>query len=684
MALMTGAALYFTLPQTPAWWIGPVILLAAIPCALAAAMWPAVGGLAGAARFALICAAIGVAAIGLGLSAGTIRERSVASPKLERETEPIIVEGWVTDLDRGATRPRMTIRVSKVEGIDKPPILVRVSTTEPGALTPGRAVRCRAVLHPPDGPIAPGAYNGAFDLYFARVGATGFSLGACRPIDLATPPNALDALALRAAAIRRAITETVLDAAPGRGGAVAASVITGDRSAIDADTTLVFRNSGLAHILSVSGFHMSLVAGMLYGAAHILLALLPGFALRFPIRKWAAAFAITGAGLYLILSGISVPAQRAYVMTAVVLGAILVDRPAITMRGLAVAAFIVTLLAPESVLTPGFQMSFAATAALVAAFEMYQAKRQPLPTPGLFIASLQSFGRWMAGALLSSAVAGFATDPFALAHFQRFSLYALPANLAATPIISLIVTPAAGAAALLAPFGMADPALAVMGWGLDLLVAVGGVFADRPEAIRALPKPPDLALIIWTTAIVWACLWRGPLRVVAVPMLLSGIALYALSPRPSLYVDGALQAVIARNEEGRWVAVNARGADFERQRLGELAGISEIESKKLAQPPGCGETQCTWKSAHGRPIIVTQVGADTNAACMEGAIVIAHTSMPPDWIARCKPAALINPSTLARQGGAAIYESEKDIRIVRARSLDHARPWDGALTDSFE
>ena len=535
--------------------------------------------------------------------------------------------------------------------------------------------------------MAPGGYDGAFALYFDRVGATGFSLGACHPIALAPPRDSVAALALKALAVRRAVTETVLYAAPGRGGAVAAAMITGDRSAIDPDTTLVFRNSGLAYLLSVSGFHMSLVAGTLYAAAHITLAFMPGFALRFPIRKWAAGFAILGAGLYLILSGLSVPAQRVYVMTAVVLGAVLVDQPAITMRGLAVAALIVTLLAPESVLTPGFQMSFAATAALVAAFEMYQASRERLSTPGLFIASLQAFARWMGGALLASGVAGFATDPFALAHFQRFSLYALPANLAATPIISLIVTPAAGAAALAAPFGLADAPLAVMGWGLDLIVAIGAVFADRPEAIRALPKPPDLALIAWTASIAWACLWRGHLRLIAAPLFIAGVALYALAPRPILDTDGALQAVIARAQEDRarrWIAVNGRGADFERERLGELAGISQRDADTLAPPAGCGATLCTWKSPRGRRVFVAQVSADLAALCVRDAMIISRTPLPAGWAARCRPAALISLNSLADAGGAAIYKTKSGVRTVRARAPNHHRAWDGALTDSSE
>ncbi len=688
MTVIAGAALHWLLPRAPALWLGPAILGGGAALALLFAAWQAQARWTRALRFVLAYACVLAAGAGLGLSAGSVRERLVASPKLAAETGPVLVDGWVRDLDRGASRPRLTILVSTIEGVDKPPLKVRISTTTPGALTPGRAVRCRAILHPPAGPMAPGAYDSAFAAYFEQIGATGFSLGACRPLLDAPPVSAWDAFWLKAAALRRALTESILDIAPGRGGAVAAALITGDQSAIDNTTNTIFLNSGLQHLLSVSGFHMSLVAGMIYAAAHVGLALIPGMALRFPIRKWAAAAAILGAGLYLLISGVSVPAQRAFIMSAVVLGAILIDRPAITMRSLAVAALIVTLLAPEAVLTPGFQMSFAATAALIAAFEMYQAKRETgLPTPGLLIASLQSAGRWMAGALLASFVAGLATDPFAMAHFQRVQFYALPANLAATPVITLIVTPAAGAAAALAPFGVAEWPLKIMAWGLDLLVAIGGSFSSRPEAVRGVPKPPDIAFVLCCAAIAWACLWRGKLRYAALAPLAAAALLYALSPRPILMTDGALQAVIARTDQkgaARWTAMASRGAAFERERLAQLVGIAAPEAQALAAPADCGEAVCRWRTPRGRAAVFVQDASALETACEAGAIVVTRAPPLPDWRARCKPALVIAPDTLTARGGAAIYETQAGLSIVRARVADQQRAWDGALTDSAE
>jgi competence protein ComEC len=233
---------------------------------------------------------------------------------------------------------------------------------------------------------------------------------------------------------------------------------------------------------------MGVVGGLVFAMVVWTLSLIAPIALRFPVKKIAAIVALATLVAYFVLSGSSVPALRSLVMAAVAFGAILLDRPAISMRGLALSAVIVVLLLPESVLEPGFQMSFAATMALVALFEMLKrAPHEPaLPIPGPLIGAMQAITRGIGGVLLISLVAGLATDPFAIYHFQRFSIYSLPANLITAPIMSFLVAPAAAAAALLAPFGWAEIPLQIMASALDLIAAVGQTFGERPEAVRAV------------------------------------------------------------------------------------------------------------------------------------------------------------------------------------------------------
>ncbi|MGH6949794.1 MAG: ComEC/Rec2 family competence protein, partial [Vitreimonas sp.] len=536
VAMIAGAALWMLAPADPPWWSSAVLLTLGAAAAVALTVWP--GPRAEGWIFRLrqilagLCAMAAAAALGAG--AAHVRATAVAQPAFAADETPRLVEGWVVANDASDTGPRLRLLVRAIEGVAEPPRYVRMSVSQSGLLTPGRAARCRAVLGPPAGPMAPGAYDFARRAHFERLGATGFAFGRCRPAAFEAPASWLDRQRLTLAAMRSDLAAAILAAAPGRGGAIAAALVTGDRSSIDTATNESLRDSGLGHLLSVSGIHMGVVGSLVFALLLWMLSLISPIALRFPVKKIAAVGALVVLVAYLVISGSSVPALRSFVMACVAFGAILLDRPAISMRGLALAAFIVVLIFPESVLEPGFQMSFAATMALVALFEvMKRAPHEPaLPTPGPIIGLMQSATRGIGSVLLISLVAGLATDPFAIYHFQRFSLYALPANLIAAPIMSFLVAPMAALAAILAPFGLADPALELMASALDLIAAVGATFGDRPEAVRALPRPPDLAFVLCALALVWACLWRGALRWAAVLFFAAGLALYVSAPRP--------------------------------------------------------------------------------------------------------------------------------------------------------
>jgi competence protein ComEC len=530
--------------------------------------------------------------------------------------------------------------------------------------------------------MAPHAYDFARRAYFMQIGAAGFALGRCRPTDAGPPPGWSDRVALRVAAMRRDLTEAIFAAAPDEGGAIAAAMVTGDRSLMSQETLIAFRDSGLGHMLSVSGLHMALVAGGIYAALHLLLALIAPLALRFPIRKWAASIALVCAAGYLVVSGASVPAQRAFVMTAVALGAVLFDRPPFTLRALGVAAVVVVALFPESVVDPGFQMSFAATAALIAAFET-RPFQSGAPAPGLLLGGLAATWRTVSDMLLASAVAGLATDPFAIYHFQRFSIYGLAANLAATPIITFLIAPAAVAAAALAPFGLAEPALEVMALGLDMVRSIGGVFAGRPEAIRALPTAPESAFLLAVGAIVWTCLWRGPVRWVGAVALAGAGALYVLEPKPVLWADGDLRAVVARSQDG-WVAVgHPRQMAFARERLGGLAGLAPVAAQRLPPPDGCDAEMCEWRMPTGRRVARVFGAAGFARAC--GAeIAMAGVAPPPEFSARCRPTVLIDPADLAARGGLSLTDRRGKLFLRRARDDAGTRPWSGDLRRSDE
>lgn len=677
-ALIAGAALWLAAPSDPTAWLGPSLFAIGLTAALGLAAWPdhSPSTFAARVRTTLAGAFALVAAAGLGATSTQIRVWNVAEPRFEASDEPRAVEGWVVSNDANDNGPRLRLLVDRVEGVDAPPRYVRFAISEAGMLTPGRAARCYGVLAPPAGPMAPGGYDFARRAYFERLGATGFAYGRCRPLDLPPPPSWFDQQRLWLAAMRWDLSATIQEASPGRGGAIAAALVTGDRSSVDEATNAALRDSGLGHLLSVSGIHMGVVGGLVFALLLWTLSLIPPIALRWPVKKIAAIGALIVLAAYLVISGSSVPALRSFVMACVAFGAILLDRPAISMRGLALAVLIVTCLFPESVLEPGYQMSFAATLALVALFEMMKrAPHEPvLPTPGPMIGALQSISRGIGATLLISFVAGLATDPFAIYHFQRFSIYALPANLITAPIMSFLVAPAAAAAVVLAPFGLADPAIELMASALDMIAAVGATFGERPEAIRALPRPPDSAFLACVVALMWACLWRGALRWGALPIFALSVGFYVAAPRPVLAFDGDTRAVYAHLNDGWRLIGDARRSTYARDRLGAMLGISPPQIERLAPPETCGEAACMWTTkAQDFALVLREDGLAR--ACIADAIVVARVPAPADFMQRCALGALVDAQSLRRRGGALIYLERGGVHVEHAWPPGVQRAW---------
>ena len=284
--------------------------------------------------------------------------------------------------------------------------------------------------------------------------------------------------------LRWRMTERIHAVLPGSTGAIAAAIITGDRGGISEDDESALRDAGLAHVLAIAGLHMALVGLGLFYAIRAGLALIPSIALTQPIKKWAAVAALCGAAFYLVISGARAATTRAFIMLAMMLLAILFDRPAISMRSLALAAALILLTRPESLIEPGFQMSFAAVTGLVAVAEWEQ--RRARETDGIPI-RFASLRRYLWGITVTSFVGSIATMPFAAFHFDRATHYAVLGNLGAMPIMGFVTMPAAAISVILMPFRLDAVPLHVMGWGIDAMLSVGrlGVASARRRFDRA-------------------------------------------------------------------------------------------------------------------------------------------------------------------------------------------------------
>ncbi|MEE8173284.1 MAG: ComEC/Rec2 family competence protein [Alphaproteobacteria bacterium] len=374
VALALGVAGYFSLPVEPPFWVGPT----------GAGMCFGLAFLS-RRRTWLALLFLGLAIAGCGLAAGQFRSMSVAAPVLKEKIGPIEVRGRLVETGIGEGRQRYVLDNLSIRGIsaDETPLRARITVYVPSRSNsgvvaphpaPGDYVRLRASLRPPPGPVAPGAWDFGRQSWFRGIGAVGFSYGAAELLEAAGErPRRGISQWLRD--LRHRISARIVAALGERSGGLATALLTGDRSAIPKSTLENMRASGLAHLLAISGLHVGLVAGIIFVIVRAWLAAVEPLALRYPIKKWAAATALLGSLCYLLLSGASIPTQRAFMMTSLVLLAVILDRTSLSMRLIALAAFVLLLLRPESLMGPSFQMSFAAAVSLVAAYEFL---RRPL------------------------------------------------------------------------------------------------------------------------------------------------------------------------------------------------------------------------------------------------------------------------------------------------------------------
>jgi competence protein ComEC len=345
---------------------------------------------------------------------------------------------------------------------------------------------------------------------FAGIGASGFVTGAVKTVE---PPVA-GGLSLRYAAfmqgLRDAIDARIRNVLDGDQRAIATALLTGRRDAISTPVNDAMFISGLGHVLSISGYHMAVVAGVVFFAVRALLALIPALTVGFPIKKWSAAAALGAAAFYLLLSGAEVATQRSFFMTAVVLIAVMVDRRAVTFRTLAVAAMIVLALAPSAGASefPDVVRSHARPggAGAIGMPRLFSPDNSASARVALW------GGREIMMLALASLVAGLATTPYAAFHFHRVTPYGVVANLAAMPVVSAVVMPAGLLGLLAMPFGLDGVFWRIMGAGIDWMIVVTQWVAALPGAVGRMAGFGIGPLIAASAGIILLGLLRTPLR----------------------------------------------------------------------------------------------------------------------------------------------------------------------------
>lgn len=603
---------------------------------------------------------LAVACVALGVLACGVRLHLVQAPMLDfRYYGP--VTGRVVIIDRSQTDAiRITLDRVQLDRVrqDRLPERVRVSMrgrVPAHAPFPGEVVMVTATLQAPDGPIEPGSFDFRRMAFFDRLGAVGYTTS---PVMLWEP--APDGWSV--AKVRRDLALALMRAVPGDAGGFVAGIMTGDRSGLSRTAVQALRDTNMAHLLAISGMHMAFLTGFVFAGVRLGIAAVPPLALRVNGKKGAALVALAVAAFYLALSGANVATERAFIMVAVMLGAVLLDRKALTLRSVAMAAVILLLWQPETMLEPGFQMSFAATVALIAGFRGVDRRMVAgrLPRWAMPVFTL----------VLSSVIGGFATAPYAAAHFNRFADYGLIANLLTVPVMGSVVMPAGAVAGLLAPIGLERPALWVMEQGALWILWVAHWVAGWNGAVTAIAAPGPWVLPLVTLSGALTVLLRGRWRLAGAGPALLALALWIGTERPLVLIsaDGALVGVLG--PDGRALSA-PKGAGFAAQNWLENDGDLIAQVAAAARPGMDGAAGARRFAAAGvTGIALKGKGglAQVTQACTVADLVIISVPVPdaPDGCV------LFDPDRLRDTGTLALYPVDGGLRAVPSLGLQRA------------
>jgi len=612
-----------------------------------------------------------------GFCVAKARSDAVAAPVVPSMARPTIMQAWVIDVDSpGQSGARVIVAPVRIRGLEADQVPHRVRATVRGEPPkPGDAISLFGIMNPPPAPSSPGAYDFGRSAWFQGMGGLMFGLAEARPAYLASPPWRVR-LEMKINAVRFALAERIVARIGEREGGIAAAMTTGHETWIAEDDLAAMRDSGLAHILSISGLHMAVVGGFVFFATRLVVAAWPWLVLRVSGKKVAALAGLVAVGSYLVLSGAPPPAERAAITASIAFIAVLMNRQAISMRALATAAIVVLVLQPEAIVTPGFQMSFAATAALVALAEVWPRRIREINTPWP-IAAFQKTGAWIFTAVTASLVAGMATGPFAMQHFNRTAVFGLLANMASAPLADLVMMPALALGAALEPLGLGAPFLWVAGKAVSVMLAVGHWTANLPGAVQNISSAPAAALPVAFIGIIFMCLWRGWWRVLGLPLAMA-VLIWPRDVPPDVWIaDGGTNAA--------WVLDNASSTQAEVMRPVRAFGTRmwsqrwDIETAlRQKEEWRCGRVFC--RAREGEKTVALWWGRATPSfdqldEMCAAAEVVAIRAVVSRLPSSCQGRLVLDGQDFAAKGSVELWRDGQGWRAVWSRDRRGDRPW---------
>ena len=658
--LATGIWTYFNLPNEPS-----VVAIAGLAVPIVVLFW--IG------RHYSIALLIGLVLLGFGLSKA--RQEIVATPILRATVISSEISGFIADADnRGGKKRVLVIELDGATNVpvEEMPTRVRISTFDAPTALIGDYVRFTARLSPLPTPVMPGAFDYGRDLYFQSIGAMGSNISPPVFEDRPVPWKFVERRFFHK--LRSVMGARITAAIPGPIGAFANSIVTGERAAIPAEMNTSLQISGLAHIISISGLHMSLVAGGVFWVMRAFLALFPVLALHYPIKKWSAVAALIVGFIYMLLADSGSATERSYIMIAVMFFAILVDRPAVSMRNIALAALIILVFNPEEAVRASFQMSFLAVIGIVAFFEYWN--NRPVDMKAHEASRLSRFASYglklLGGSVLTTIVAGSLSSIAAVYHFGRLSPYGTVSNALALPIADLIVMPAAMLGVLMMPFGLEYWPFKLVEIGLQATMWISDSIAAWPYANGMVPQPSLLGVSLMVAGALFICLVLGAFRWLGVVLIVMGLYLSANTHLPDILIEDRGSNVAIRDDVGNYVLADASKGKFAAEKWLQSNGQVETMDASAARPGWtCAENMC-FSDLASMSVGYLHEPADAEWECPPTAIIIADFPLREN----CAEARLkIDRFDVWKFGAHAIYINGDVANVKTAKGEQGDRPW---------
>jgi competence protein ComEC len=643
----------------------------------------------------------------LGFAAAQIRANILYTPILEREIGPVRVTATieaVEELEEGKGQRLLLVRpvIEKVPP-EKTPIKIRLTKRKEDDFSPGQRVTLLVNLNPPSPPVAPGAFDFQRYMYFQQIGAVGFIYKTIEifPLTTKTPRlqedcdkplvswclggfnfylipafagMTMDGYWESIETLRNTIASRIRSVIEPSTAPMSVAFVTGHRAAISEDDNQAMRDSGLAHLISISGIHIGLFSAFIFFIARFLMACVPGMAIRHPIKKYAAVLGFMGAAFYTVLAGGSVPTIRSLIMTALVYAAIMLDRSPISLRLLAASAFVLLLMAPESLVSASFQMSFAAMTALIVVFDGLRSRWSSWYAQA---GVLREFLLYLLGVCATTIIASAATAPFSLFHFQQFAIYSLLANVLAAPVTSFIIMPAIVISLFAMPFGLDWLPLKALEIGMSAILWIAHWVATLPHAALYVAAWPMAALIFTVCGMLFFALWQGRMRWMgAIPVLIGAFFIYT-ARMPDVLISDDFKLMAYQSDDGFLHSSSLNKNKFARENWERLMGLPKNSSQAWPKEGREGNIVCdAWAcrlDLKGNRISFVKKPSAAQDECAWAGLVVAFDKLPEGVCGNLADS--LDKYNGYDSGSHAVYADKNGIRIETARDYRGDRLW---------